>query len=175
MTSSWDDPQFQQAVEGMTAIVTSPLILFAAATLRQPAVQDLIREGLVLSERAKEAVAQMQETIEDLSAEAQEKLASEPRSQRTWVREGESDIAASIQQVMSTLDEQVGRITNGTADLRLLVPMGLGALALKQLIDKGFQLDEMPWYTLAWYAFDTFVKLNNPGETLAPIHPETED
>jgi hypothetical protein len=59
---------------------------------------------------------------------------------------------------MSDLNEQVRQATNGFADLQMLLPLGLGALALKQLLDKGPELEELPWYTLAWYAFDSFKK-----------------
>jgi hypothetical protein len=34
-------------------------------------------------------------------------------------------------------------------------------LDFRQLIIKGLQIDEIPWYSLAWYAFDSFVKLND--------------
>lgn len=59
----------------------------------------------------------------------------------------------------SALNQQVP-ITNSAVDLRLLFPLGLSILALRQLILKGVQLEAIPWYVLAWYAFDSFMKLN---------------
>jgi hypothetical protein len=59
---------------------------------------------------------------------------------------------------VSELNAQVGWLTNGYVDLRLLMPLGLGTLALGQLITQGPQLDKIPWYNLAWYAFDSFVR-----------------
>jgi len=64
-------------------------------------------------------------------------------------------------------------MTNGVADLRLLLPLGFGALALRQVLDKGFELEEIPWYTLAWYAFDSFVKLHNSGKLQQPSEEQT--
>ena len=34
-------------------------------------------------------------------------------------------------------------------------------LAMRQLIAKGWQLELIPWYVLAWYAFDSFIKLHS--------------
>ena len=48
------------------------------------------------------------------------------------------------------------------------MPLGLGTLALGQLITKGPQLDKIPWYNLAWYAFDSFNKLNQPESNVRP-------
>jgi hypothetical protein len=31
---------------------------------------------------------------------------------------------------------------------------------MRQLMIKGLQLEVIPWYVLAWYAFDSFLKLN---------------
>jgi hypothetical protein len=45
-------------------------------------------------------------------------------------------------------------------DLRFLFPLSLSLLALRQLLVKGWQLELIPWYVLAWYAFDSFIKLH---------------
>lgn len=49
----------------------------------------------------------------------------------------------------SELNAQIRWLTNGVADLRMLLPLGLSALALRPLLDKEPQLDEVPWYTFA--------------------------
>jgi hypothetical protein len=67
--------------------------------------------------------------------------------------------------VVSDVNADVGRITNGVVDLRLLLPLGLSALAIRQLFIKGLQIDEIPWYTLGWYAFDTFLKFNDGDQS----------
>jgi hypothetical protein len=59
----------------------------------------------------------------------------------------------------SDLNQQI-RTINSAVDLRLLFPLGLSILAVRQLILKGLQIEAIPWYVLAWYAFDSFMKLN---------------
>lgn len=54
------------------------------------------------------------------------------------------------------------RATTGGGDLRTLLPIGLAALSLRQALRDVPGLDRAPWYLLAWYAFDSFVKLNDP-------------
>jgi hypothetical protein len=44
------------------------------------------------------------------------------------------------------------------------MPLFLSLLALRQLFSKSPRLKTAPWYILAWYAFDSFLKLNDPPE-----------
>ncbi len=60
------------------------------------------------------------------------------------------------------LNRRVGHATGGT-DLRLLVPLGLGALSLRQAVRGVPGLRQAPWYVLAWYASETFLKLRDGG------------
>lgn len=53
----------------------------------------------------------------------------------------------------------VARRTQG-ADLRTLVPVGLAMLAVRQLARGEQRLADAPWYVLAWYASETFQKLD---------------
>lgn len=78
----------------------------------------------------------------------------------TDITQGQTDAATGISHAVIDLNQRVERATNGTVDLRFLFPFGLGFLALRQLIIKGLQLEVIPWYVLAWYAFDSFWKLN---------------
>ncbi|MDQ3355485.1 MAG: heavy-metal-associated domain-containing protein [Actinomycetota bacterium] len=55
---------------------------------------------------------------------------------------------------------RVGRRFGGS-DLRLLFPLALGALSFRQATRDAPGLDQAPWYLLAWYAFDSFLKLND--------------
>ncbi|BAY17733.1 hypothetical protein NIES21_35750 [Anabaenopsis circularis NIES-21] len=66
---------------------------------------------------------------------------------------------------MSDFNADVYTMTNGAADLRLIVPLGLGLFALTQLIKQGFKFEDTPWYILAWFAFDSFIKLNVTEES----------
>jgi hypothetical protein len=58
------------------------------------------------------------------------------------------------------LNHWFGLATNGIVNLQLLVPFGLGALALRQLLRYGWQIEAAPWYVLAYAAFDSFIKLH---------------
>jgi hypothetical protein len=75
-----------------------------------------------------------------------------------------SAAAAQVTSVVSDLNQRVKELTNGAVDLRFLVPLGFSALALRQLLAKGWQLEIIPWYVLAWYAFDSFVKFHYTSE-----------
>ncbi|MBK1989489.1 hypothetical protein A0J48_018445 [Sphaerospermopsis aphanizomenoides BCCUSP55] len=76
------------------------------------------------------------------------------------ITQGKTEAATGISNAVIDLNQQVEFATNGAVDLRFLFPFGLGLLAMRQLIVKGLQLEVIPWYVLAWYAFDSFFKLN---------------
>ena len=81
---------------------------------------------------------------------------------------GKSEVAADITRAISDLNERVGRAANGVIDLRMLVPVGLATLALRELIRTGWEFETAPWYVLAWYAFDSFIKLHYTAEPSTP-------
>jgi hypothetical protein len=68
--------------------------------------------------------------------------------------------ATTVNNAVVELNQIFAQATNNTVDLRFLFPLGLSILAVRQLIIKGSQLDMIPWYVLAWYAFDSFLKFN---------------
>lgn len=51
----------------------------------------------------------------------------------------------------------------GGADLRLLVPLGLGLLAARRALRGEERLGDAPWYVLAWYASETLWKFHGVG------------
>ncbi|BAZ80749.1 DUF5132 domain-containing protein [Sphaerospermopsis kisseleviana CS-549] len=166
-------------IEGLTAIVFSPVILPIASAMKQPVVQNTIKDSILLSEKVKDAVAEMGETVEKVSADARkEKPESFPsrtqsrsqfrnqsRTYGNYFTNGKSEAAKDLINVISDINTDVARMTNGVADLRVILPVGIGLLSLQQLLRKGFQLEEIPWYILAWYAFDIFTRLNFEDET----------
>ncbi|MGK7875339.1 MAG: HMA2 domain-containing protein [Xenococcaceae cyanobacterium] len=77
---------------------------------------------------------------------------------------GKSDAAAEVTNAAADLNQRVKRATNGVVDLRVLIPLGFSALALRQLLVKGLQIEIIPWYVLAWYAFDSFIKFHYSSE-----------
>jgi len=84
-----------------------------------------------------------------------------------------SDLPSATRQLtglMSTWNQRVNQWTEGTADLRFLVPMAFAMLAFRRFLVNGGGLKSAPWYLLAWYAFDSFMKLNPPQA----IQPETK-
>lgn len=166
-------------IEGLTAIVFSPVILPIASAMKQPVVQNTIKDSILLSEKVKDAVAEMGKTVEKVSADARkEKPESFPsrtqsrsqfrnqsRTYGSYFTNGKSEAAKDLINVISDINTDVARMTNGVADLRVILPVGIGLLSLQQLLRKGFQLEEIPWYILAWYAFDIFTRLNFEDET----------
>jgi hypothetical protein len=71
-----------------------------------------------------------------------------------------TDAAIAVSNPVIDLNKRVKQATDGQLDIRVLFPFGLGCLAIRQLIIKGLQFDIIPWYVLAWYAFDSFIKLH---------------
>lgn len=72
-----------------------------------------------------------------------------------------SSAAAEVIETATELNRRVRRATDDAIDLRFLFPLSLGVLAARQLVVKGWQLELIPWYVLAWYAFDSFLKLHS--------------
>ncbi|WP_013324226.1 HMA2 domain-containing protein [Gloeothece verrucosa] len=72
----------------------------------------------------------------------------------------QSVAAANVTGFFTDLNKQVREATEGTVDIRFLVPLGFSFLAVRQLLIKGLSLEIIPWYVFAWYAFDSFLKLH---------------
>lgn len=80
-----------------------------------------------------------------------------------------SEAAVGVSNAVQDLNQRVAHLTNGTVDLRFLLPLGFGTLAVRQLIVKGLQFDIIPWYVLAWYCFDSFIKLHYTSDPLKKV------
>ncbi|MDM9381958.1 hypothetical protein QUB80_14735 [Chlorogloeopsis sp. ULAP01] len=78
---------------------------------------------------------------------------------------GKSEVAAGVSDVVVDLNRRVKEATDGVVDLRFLFPLGLATLSIRQLIARGLQLEMIPWYVLAWYAFDSFIKLHGTNQS----------
>ena len=68
--------------------------------------------------------------------------------------------AMGVLDAVTDLDHRISRLTGGKFDLKLLVPAGLGLLALRQVTMNGLGLGTVPGYVLLWYTFDSFYKLH---------------
>lgn len=82
---------------------------------------------------------------------------------RTTDVEQATDPSARVTRAVAGANEVVRRRAGGN-DLRTLVPLGLGLLALRQFVRDDRRLADAPWYVLAWYASETFQKFHHPRE-----------
>ncbi len=87
------------------------------------------------------------------------------------ITEGNSEAAEDVKRAVINLNKRFEQATSGEVDLRFLFSLGLSMLAVRQILVKGLQLEIIPWYVLAWYAFDSFMKLNNPSQL--QLNPES--
>jgi hypothetical protein len=69
---------------------------------------------------------------------------------------------------LSDANRRVHEASSGRIDLRFLVPAGFAALSVRQLMRTGPNVAMMPWYALAYYAFDSFVKLHGTDRGVIP-------
>lgn len=81
--------------------------------------------------------------------------------------------AVTIAAAAATADRVVGRRSGGT-DLRLLVPLGLGLLAVRRAMRGKERLADAPWYVLAWYASETFLRFHGRAAAGALAGSEEE-
>lgn len=82
----------------------------------------------------------------------------------TMATGGRSEAAAGVTNAVVDLNKRVENVTSGAVDLRFLFPLGLAALSVRQLLNKGLQFEVIPWYVLGWYAFDSFIKLHGTSQ-----------
>ncbi|WP_228054719.1 DUF5132 domain-containing protein [Gloeocapsopsis crepidinum] len=163
MTSNELHFEVSDMITGLTAAILAPIVFPAAATLNHPVTKAILKEGIILSEKVQEATAQTEETIADLVAEAKAELIARREGETSSTLIGNTHNSRATEYIIDAfkdINTQVRQATNNMADLQLLLPLGLGAIALRQLLTKGLQIEEIPWYVLAWYAFDSFIKLN---------------
>ena len=71
-----------------------------------------------------------------------------------------ADHARRVQSTALAANTMVARGTG--SDLRLLAPLTLGLLALRRAAREGPRIGDAPWYVLAWYAGESYTKLNPP-------------
>ncbi|MCC5636492.1 DUF5132 domain-containing protein [Nostoc sp. CHAB 5844] len=173
-TFDWEKVNLPKIVDGLSAIIFSPMIVPVAEVIKQPLVKTAIKEGITLSQRYQETVADTVEAFEHIGAAITGNRTQQTTDQfnyrngstsETYLTDGKSAVAQDLLNIMSDFNADVYKMTNGATDLRLIVPLGLGLFALSQLIKQGFKFDDIPWYILAWFAFDSFIKLNVTDES----------
>ncbi|MDP9067309.1 MAG: hypothetical protein M3N53_03035 [Actinomycetota bacterium] len=77
------------------------------------------------------------------------------------------DPASTIRDAASAIDRAVARRVRG-ANLRLLLPLTLGLLSVRQFVRGDDRLTEAPWYLLAMYAADSFSRLQDASSPGVP-------
>jgi hypothetical protein len=73
---------------------------------------------------------------------------------------GNSRSATSIMSAVDDLNRRISKTTGRKLDLKVLFPLGLGALGVGQFARNGLGLAEVPAFLLLWYAFDAFYRLH---------------
>ncbi|MDP9353214.1 MAG: hypothetical protein M3P51_16970 [Chloroflexota bacterium] len=137
----------------------------ADALVARPEVSDVranVHTGslLIHHERGQGGLDSLRGTLEELGftvVEAERGTGPAPGAESR-------DASANLLGAVGGLNARVGRMTKGNFDLRLLVPLSLGVLSARQIARKGRELDEIPWYVLAWDAFQAFSTLHNKME-----------
>lgn len=76
-------------------------------------------------------------------------------------------LSQGITDLFGAADTRLADLTGGAADLRTLVPVGFAVMAIRQLVTGP--VSAVPWYALAWYAFDSFVKLRRTDTPTEPV------
>lgn len=77
------------------------------------------------------------------------------------------DPATTIRAAATAIDRAVAKWVPG-ANLRLLVPLTLGLLSVRQFVRGDDRLSEAPWYLLAAYAADSFARLQGGSRSPTP-------
>ena len=79
-----------------------------------------------------------------------------------------STTAGGLMDAIGDLDARLSALTNRRLDLKLLFPLALGAIGLRQTLSEGLGLGQVPGYVLLWYAFDSFWKFHQQTRLGAP-------
>jgi hypothetical protein len=96
-------------------------------------------------------------TLLDAVREAGVDVHFEDDAPQNEATDNDQSLGDSIGAFFTSADARVRSALHGKADLRTLVPVGLGVLALREVL--AGRAAAAPWYVLAWYAFDSFNKL----------------
>lgn len=74
--------EISEVFEGVKAVLLAPVLLPLASAVNQPLVKAVIRESIAFSERCQDAVADAQERLDDILAEAQAEAHAEAEARR---------------------------------------------------------------------------------------------
>jgi hypothetical protein len=72
---------------------------------------------------------------------------------------GVSPVSTAVIDNLQAANRATVRFSSGSADLKLLIPLGLAVFGGLRGLFRGF--GQIPGYLFLWYAFDTFFKLHS--------------
>ncbi len=125
------------------------------ASAKVSRVETNLHTGTIIVHHKEEALSDIKDELQDLGV-------------MMMAATGFEMSAKSLTDAVSDLDRHLGSATGGMLSLKLLVPFGFGALAALQLARRGLEIGGAPWYLLAYFAFESFIRLNSPVEKCAP-------
>lgn len=82
--------------------------------------------------------------------------------------------ASAVASAAAAGNAAVARRLGGT-DLRALVPLGLGLMAARRAMRGEERLADAPWYVLAWYASETYLKFHGGAAGAAGQLADSEE
>jgi hypothetical protein len=118
---------------------------------RISSVETNLHAGTLIVHHRKEAIEDIRSALKDMGVVL-------------MAATGVEITAQSLTDAISDLDGRLSAVTGGALNLKLLVPLGLGALAVLQLARRGLQIEGAPWYILAYFAYESFMRLNSADE-----------
>ena len=74
-------------------------------------------------------------------------------------------VAIQISNAISDIDRRVFQLTGGKMDLKLIIPLAIGALGIRQILREGVGISHIPGCVLLWYAVDIFYKLHQQPQS----------
>ena len=74
-------------------------------------------------------------------------------------------VATQISDAISDIDRRVFQLTGGKMDLKLIIPLAIGALGIRQILREGVGISHVPGCVLLWYAVDVYYKLHQQPQS----------
>jgi copper chaperone CopZ len=154
---AFDSPQLRQAEDALLAVDG------VQSVKRKPAASSV----LVSYDPAVTTVPALFAALADRNVTI---VAPDDEPERSPGRGGSrSTVARWLATPFQQSDRKLGEATDHTIDVRTLLPIGLAALAAREVLSGRAHM--APWYTLAWWAFDSYLKLQRP-EVVARVPKE---
>ena len=92
---------------------------------------------------------------------AMEEAAAGEQPDPAHERHPHSRVARGLNARFAALDRRIRQLTGHRLDLKLVLPVGFGLLAARQILTSSGGLPAIPWYVLLWYAFDSYLRLHH--------------